>query len=69
MSLMPMGSFDWASKSRIAKHLSMAGTLVNAGDIMEPELVSYIKHMFYILNNTVCQGEKNKKKYIEGRGF
>jgi hypothetical protein len=48
MPLMPMGSFDWASNSRIAKHLSMAGTLLNAGDIMESKFVPYRKRMFFI---------------------
>jgi hypothetical protein len=30
-----MGSWDWASRSRIAKHLSTAGTLFDAGGIIE----------------------------------
>jgi hypothetical protein len=53
-----MGSFDWASSSRIAKHLSMAGTLLNSGDMIESQLVLYRKHMFFILNrNRECQGK------------
>jgi hypothetical protein len=59
ISLIPMGSLAWAIRSRIAKHLSIAGTLFAAGDMVKSEFVSHMKHMFFISNGKLaCQGKK-----------
>jgi hypothetical protein len=58
-----MGSFDWASSSKIAKHLSMAGTLLNAGGISGSKAVPYRKRMFFMPNKDgECQ-EKRKRSF------
>ena len=71
MSLMPMGSSDCASKSRIAKHLSIAGTLLNPGFIQSSTDVLYGKHMFYTPNGdplSIGQGGKKREKIVlQGR--
>jgi hypothetical protein len=51
MSLIPMGPFDWASNSEIAKHPSVAGTLLNTGLMMEFKVVLYSERQFNISNN------------------
>src|SRR5271157_965945 len=50
MSLMPMGSLAWASNSRIAKHLSTAGTLLNPGFMMWTKYVPCRERSFSVSN-------------------
>jgi hypothetical protein len=72
ISLTPSGSFDRASKSKIAKHLSIAGTLLKAGLILLTILVPYMllilayrfpkkTYVFYIKHSGICQ-QKNATK-------
>jgi hypothetical protein len=58
-----MGAFDWASNSRIEKHLSMAGTLLNAGGIMESKIIPYRKRSFYITNKLGLSRGKTQEMF------
>jgi hypothetical protein len=45
----------------------MAGTLLNVGDIVGPNIVLYIKQLFFISNSSIDVNGKSQKGLAEGK--